>query len=58
MAQPKEQLTLADAPGTYTLPPLSLLAPGEDQMPVDEAELKDRARAGKQGGDEFADANC
>jgi S-DNA-T family DNA segregation ATPase FtsK/SpoIIIE len=42
--QPVQQLTLADAPGTFILPPLSLLAPAEEQMPVDEAELKDRAR--------------
>jgi S-DNA-T family DNA segregation ATPase FtsK/SpoIIIE len=42
--QPAQQMTLQDAPGTFVLPPLSLLAPGEDQMPVDEEELKNRAR--------------
>ncbi|MCZ6833065.1 MAG: DNA translocase FtsK, partial [Acidobacteria bacterium] len=38
------QLTLPDPGGDYSFPPLTLLASPEEQFPVDEAELKDRAR--------------
>ena len=42
--QPARQLTLPDPPGDYSLPPLTLLTPADERLPVDEDELKDRAR--------------
>jgi S-DNA-T family DNA segregation ATPase FtsK/SpoIIIE len=43
-AQPERQLTLPNPAGDFSLPPLTLLAHPEEQFPVDEAELKERAR--------------
>ncbi len=43
-APPPQQLTLADAAGEFELPPLSLLNPPDEENPVDEKELVEKAR--------------